>query len=267
MIRIIILIDALLQCRICKPHPGPALDHSTRKSDMKKLLLPALLVLAPAQAHHVWIEQDGKTATLQFGEFGDNLRETSPGLLDKFVTPSATLVGPRGEQPLKLTKTAQGFVLSRTAAPGEAIVVEEASYPYFENTRDGKTTRLAWTPAARYVTTFIAQEPKLTFDIVPTGQQGQFRVVYKGQPAPKVKVSAVIPNGWSKEATTDENGLVRFDLPWQGNYVIEAHFEDKHPGERNGKAYDTASFVTALSFRHASGAPALAAGPAATPSK
>jgi len=241
---------------------------------MKKLLLPALLAfaaLAPAQAHHVWIEQEGQTATLQFGEFGDNLRETSPGLLDKFVTPTATLVGPRGEQPLKLTKTPRGFVLSRTAAPGEAIVVEEAGYPYFENTRentrDGKTTRLAWTPAARYVTTFDAQEPKLTFDIVPTGQQGQFRVVYKGQPASKVKVGAVIPNGWSKEAITDENGLVRFDLPWQGTYVIEAHFEDKHPGERNGKAYDSASFVTALSFRHASGAPALAAGPAAAPSK
>mgnify|MGYP007088656474 CR=1 FL=1 len=67
-------------------------------------------------------------------------------------------------------------------------------------------------------------------------------------PAPKVKVSAVIPNGWWKEATSDAAGLVRFDLPWQGNYVIEAHFEDKQPGARNGKAYDTASFVTALSF-------------------
>jgi len=237
---------------------------------MKKLLLPALLALAacaPAQAHHIWIEQDGKTATLQFGEFGDNLRETTPGLLDKFVTPTARLVGSRGEQPLKLEKTPRGFVLSRAATPGEAIVVEEASYPYFENTQGGKTTRLAWTPAARYVTTFNAQEPKLTFDIVPTGQQGQFRVVYRGKPAPKVKVSAVIPNGWAKEATSDAAGLVRFDLPWQGNYVVEAHYEDKQPGERNGKAYDTASFVTALSFTHVSGAPALAAGPAAAPSK
>jgi len=240
---------------------------------MKKLLLPALLALAacaPAQAHHIWIEQDGKTATLQFGEFGefgDNLRETSPGLLDKFVTPTARLVGPRGEQPIAFEKTARGFVLSRTAGPGESIVIEEATYPYFENQQDGKTTRHAWTPAARYVTTFAAQQPKLTFDIVPTGQQGQFRVVYKGKPAPKVKVSAVIPNGWSKEATTDEGGLVRFDLPWRGSYVIEAHHQDPAAGERDGKPYDNASYVTALSFTHVAGAPALPAGPAAAPGK
>lgn len=237
---------------------------------MKKLLLPALLALAtcaPAQAHHLWIEQDGRTATVQFGEFGDNLRETSPGLLDKFVAPKAILVGPRGEQPLAMTKTAKGFALSRTAAAGEAIVVEETGYPYFENKQDGKTTRLMWTPAARYVTTFAVQEPKLTFDIVPTGRQGEFRVVYKGKPLAKTAVKAVIPNGWAKEATSDEQGLVHFDLPWRGGYVVEAHHSDKTVGERNGQRYDTASYVTALSFDHVSGAPALPAGPAAAPGK
>jgi len=253
-------------------HPPMPAAHRTdhRKPVMKKLLLPALLAFAacvPAQAHHIWIEQAGKTATLQFGEFGDNLRETSPGLLDKFVTPTATLVGPRGEQPVKLEKTPKGFVLSRTAAPGESIVIEEATYPYFENKKDGQTTRHAWTPAARYVTTFAAQEPKLTFDIVPTGQQGQFRVVYKGKPAPKVKVNAVIPNGWSKEATSNDEGLVHFDLPWRGSYVIEAHHQDSAAGERDGKPYDNASYVTALSFKHVAGAPALPAGPAAAPGK
>ena len=236
---------------------------------MKKLLLPALLSLfaAGAQAHQVWIEQSGARAILRFGEFGDNLRETSPGLLDKFVTPTATLITRTGKQPLQLEKTADGFVLSRGAGAGEAIVVEEASYPYFENQENGATRRLAWTPAARFVTDFAAQSPLLTFDIVPTGEAGRFKVFYKGQPAPKVTVKAVIPNGWSKEAVSDAAGLVRFDLPWRGAYVLEAHHSDKAAGERNGRPYDSASFVTSLSFVQAQGNPALAPGPAATPGK
>lgn len=238
---------------------------------MNKLLLSAFvsfLSLAPSvHAHQVWIEQQGNTATLQFGEFADNLRETSPGLLDKFVAPTAILLTKNGERTLKLDKTPQGFVLSSTAAPGETIVAEEASYPIFENSRDGKVTRTAWTPAARYITDFAERQPKLTFDIVPTGQPGQFKVFYKGQPAAKVKASAVIPSGWTKEATSNEQGILTFELPWSGTYVIEGHYTDKTAGERGGKPFDTASFVTSLSFVHPKGIAPVPAGPAATPAK
>lgn len=238
---------------------------------MNKLLqfaLASFVFVAPiVQAHQVWIEHEGKTATLQFGEFADNLRETSPGLLDKFVAPTATLLTKDGERALKLDKTPQGFVLSGTAATGESIVVEEANYPIFETNRDGKVTRTVWTPAARYVTDFAERQPKLTFDIVPAGQPGQFKVFYKGQPAPKVKVAAVIPSGWTKEATSSEQGLVGFELPWSGAYVIEAHFTDKASGERDGKPFDTASFVTSLSFVQPKGIAAVPAGPAAAPGK
>jgi len=240
---------------------------------MNKSLLPAFLALAslaasiPAGAHQIWIEQSGKTATLQFGEFADNLRETTPGLLDKFVAPSARIVGRDGERPLALQKTARGFVLSGTAAPGESIVAEDAGYAMFDSTHEGKTTRGMWTPAARWVSNLAAQEPKLKLDIVPTGQPGRFRVYYKGQPLPKAKVSAVIPNGWKREETTDEQGLVRFALPWRGAYVLEAHHLDKQPGERKGERYDTASYVTSLSFSQAAGLPALPAGPAAAANK
>lgn len=230
-------------------------------------LLSLILVTPVAHAHQVWIEQQGKTATLQFGEFADNLRETSPGLLDKFVAPAATLLTKGGERTLKLDKTPQGFVLSSAAATGESIVVEEASYPMFENNRDGKVSRTVWTPAARYVTDFAERQPKLTFDIVPAGQPGQFKVYYKGQPAAKVKVSAVIPSGWAKEATSNEQGLIGFDLPWSGAYVIEGHYTDKTPGERDGKPFDTASFVTSLSFTLPKGISPVPAGPAAAPGK
>ena len=44
-----------------------------------------LASLGTAQAHQVWLENDGGQAQLFFGEFNDNLRETSPGALDKFL--------------------------------------------------------------------------------------------------------------------------------------------------------------------------------------
>src|SRR5450830_1213751 len=101
---------------------------------MNKILLSslvAMLVAAPAaQAHQIWFEQDGKAVKLQFGEFGLNQRETTPGLLDKFVAPSATLIGAKGETALKLEKTAKGYVVggARLAA-GDAIVAEDTAYP------------------------------------------------------------------------------------------------------------------------------------------
>lgn len=218
------------------------------KKLMPLMLMSLLFQTGIANAHQVWIEQDGSKATLQFGEFGDNLRETSPGLLDKFVAPTAKLIGKKGEQSLTMNKTPNGFVLSGTAAQGESLVAEEASYPVIESKHDGKSSRLIWTPAARYITDFAEQQPKLTFDIVPTGKPGQFKVVYKGQPVSKVKIAAVIPSGWSKEATTDEQGMVSFEMPWRGEYVLEGHYNDKTAGQRDGKSYDTASFVTSLSF-------------------
>ena len=234
---------------------------------MKKLLLSLLVLSAPlAQAHHVWLEQDGKTVKLQFGEFALNQRETTPGLLDKFVAPTATLIGASGERTLKLDKTAKGFVVAGAPAAGESIVAEDNSYPTWETTKDGNVSQHVWAPAARLVTTFAAQQPKLAFDIVPTGKAGQFKVFYKGQPLPKIAVSATVPSGWAKEATTDEQGAVQFDLPWRSVYVLEAKHTDKTGGERAGKSYATANYVTSLTVSQPAGINPLPAGPVMAPS-
>lgn len=237
---------------------------------MKKLLLVTTVLtafIAPvAQAHHVWLEQDGKTVKLQFGEFGENQRETTPGLLDKFVAPKATLVGAKGERDLTLEKTAKGYVVGGAVSAGDAIVVEDNAYPGWETTKDGKTSQHIWVPAARLATTFAAQQPKLALDIVPTGKAGEFKLFYKGQPLPKTKVNAIIPNGWTKEAVSDDNGTVTFDLPWKGMYVLEAHHTDKAGGERAGAAYASASHTTSLTVMQPKGVATMAAGPAMAPS-
>jgi hypothetical protein len=50
------------------------------------LAIAALLAMVmPVQAHQIWIEEaDGQNGVVRFGVFGENLRDASPGLLDKF---------------------------------------------------------------------------------------------------------------------------------------------------------------------------------------
>ena len=230
-------------------------------------LVSSLMFAGAANAHQIWLEQTSKTANLYFGEFGENLREASLGLLDKFIKPSATLSGAKGDQALTLNKEAGSFALSARAGKNESITAEEANYPGFEKKTGETLVRSIWTPAARLVTSDAAQTPTLTLDLVPSGQPGEFKVYYKGQPLPKAKVGIIVQSGWAKEAVSDEQGAVKFELPWQGTYVLEVHHTDKTAGERDGKPYDVASFVTTLSLAQTKGIKAVAAGPAAKPNK
>jgi uncharacterized GH25 family protein len=205
------------------------------------------MVAAQAAAHHVWIEQDGQGARLHFGEFADNVREVSPGLLDKFMQARAKLVSADGEQALTVQKTSAAFAIPATAGKGESIVAE-ADYPAYDKKDAGQTLRGVWIPAARYVADFSAQTPTLVLDVVPTGKEGEFQIFYRGQPLPEVSVSAIAASGWSRDGQTDAQGRVSFNLPWQGAYGIEVKHNDKTPGERAGEKYDIASYVTTLSF-------------------
>ena len=238
-----------------------------RFSTIAAALVAGSLLSGAAGAHQIWLEQNDKAANVYFGEFGDNLREASPGLLDKFTLKNATLISASGKKPLQASKTAGAFVLNGRVAPGETIIVEETSYPGWESKKDGKVLFSIWTPAARIVADHSAQAPALTLDLLPTGTPGQFKVTYQGKALPKAKVGAVVQSGWMREAYSDEQGLVSFPLPWKGNYVLEVHHEDKTGGERDGKKYDNASFVTTLSLVQAQGVAPLPAAPAVPPSK
>ncbi|HEY8357341.1 MAG TPA: DUF4198 domain-containing protein [Ramlibacter sp.] len=237
------------------------------------LATTALFLLASAShAHHVWLEQDAQGAKLYFGEFGGNLREASPGLLDRFVKPVAHRITPTGAQPLDIRKTADGFALAGRAGPGESLVAEETAYPPSERREGDKTVRSLYAPAARLVTTLAAQPPLLTLDLVPTGRQDaqgvQFQAFYKGLPLAKAKVTVVTPSGWVREETTDAQGHIAVQLPWRGTYVLEMNHRDTGPGQRaNGDTWDRASYVTSLTVMQPDGLQSLPAPPPAAPNK
>jgi hypothetical protein len=225
-----------------------------------------------AQAHQIWIEQPaGQAAVIRFGEFGENLREVSPGLLDNFGKPTATLISVKGERSADAAKSASGFTLPFKAGQGETIVAEDPAFPLRKFKRDDREVTSWYRPAARYATGFAAQEPRLTLDIVPAGQPGTFKVFFKGQPLPKARVAIVVQSGWAKEARSDDQGAVSFDLPWKGSYVLEASYIDRTPGERPGpngaELYDGINYVTTPHVARADGVAPIPAGPVAAPNK
>ena len=131
------------------------------KQKMKLLSIAALALSASlsAQAHQIWIEQDAAGARLYLGEFADNLRETSPGMLDKFSLTSARLQTAQGERPVQLSKQATAFALSARAGAAESLLAQESGYPSWEQKKADKTERHIWTPAARWVPDFGARAP------------------------------------------------------------------------------------------------------------
>lgn len=230
-------------------------------------LLATLTMSGASQAHQIWLEQTPDTAKMYFGEFDRNLRETSPGVLDKLPAPSAKLSDAQGDRPLSLSKTANAFTLSERAARDQTLYVEESTIPVVEYKVGGVPTRAAKTLAARLATSSTALPPKLTLDVVPNGKTGEFKVYYKGEPQPKTRVGIIVQSGWAREARTDDMGVVKFDLPWQGRYVLEVRYADKTPGERGGKPYDMLNYMTTLSIMQTDGLKAVPALAPAVPNK
>ena len=254
--------------------------------------IAAIALGSAAGAHELWLEQpEGENAILRFGEFGENLRETSPGLLDNFVAPTATLFAKDKTRPLVFTKTATGFGLPVRLTPGESLIAEDARLPIRAAPREGSprdgasqrqregrpeagtppqrearagTRNWHW-PAARLITDFSAQAPRLALDIVPAGKPGTFKVTFNEKPLPKASVEISVQSGWSKRARTDDEGRVTFDLPWQGQYVMSVSHADRTPGERDGEKYDGINYATTLTLVRPAGAAPIPAGPAAKP--
>jgi uncharacterized GH25 family protein len=225
--------------------------------------LAALLLsfAVPASAHHIWLEVDGQGGKIYFGEFGENLREASPGTLDK-LQPQAKAVSSAGERPLTVEKSANAYVATGKIDGGDSIVAEDVRWPSFERKRDNKTG--IYMPAARFVPDRTPRAAALTLDIVPAGGD-KFQVLFKGKPLAKAKVVVVTPSGWGREEHTGTDGKFEVKLPWRGAYVFEVHHDDNAPGKRGEQAYDFANYVTTLTVVQPQGIEPLPEPPPAKP--
>jgi hypothetical protein len=226
----------------------------------------SVLLGAPASAHHIWIlpDADGKPV-LHYGEFVENLKEVSPGLLDR-IEPTARLVSSKGETLLEAKRGANGISLSGSPGPAECILAEDPRAPVRERKSGEQVIRSVYHPAARFVTDLSAQQPVFTLDIVPTSQPGRFQVVYRGAPLAKAKVGIMAASGWEREMRADQTGTFEAEFPWKGSYVIEVSHPDPTSGSRDGKSFELTNFVTTLSFVQPTGLDPLPTPPPAKPS-
>ena len=193
-----------------------------------------------ASAHALWLENDAKAVKLYFGEYSENLRETSPGRLDGIVEPVATVIDAVGkENPVKPIRE-NGYFAIPGSTTGNAVLVQALKQPIREpqGENPGPVSK-------RFLYARFGKGGSLPLDIENTGDM--LRLSFMGKPAAKTEIIVIAPNGWEKHLTTDEKGEVSFSLPESGLYVIEAKYEHRNPGEFEGKAYAIESHKVTLS--------------------
>lgn len=204
-------------------------------------------LVGTAAAHTIWVEREGDGARLYFGEFDENLREGSPGLLDR-LKPEAKVAG--SDKALTLDKQATFFAVAGPLAKDDSIVVENVAVT---ERRGERPTKVLNRLGARTVTDFKELPAVNTLDIVPAGKPGQFKVFYQGKPLAKAKAELIAESGWKREFKTDEQGLFEATLPWRGGYVIEVQHTDATPGKLGEEAYDSVRCASTLFVRAVDG--------------
>src|SRR5882757_1067721 len=227
--------------------------------------LLALSFIGAASAHSLWLERQGDGLRLYFGEFDENLREASPGLLDRLSPQAKVAVAGEGDKALKVDKMAGFFTVAGVVSVDDSVVAEDVRIA--ERRTAEKVTRVLARLGARYVADFKERLPVNTLDVVPAGKPGAFKVFYQGKPLAKAKRELIAESGWKREFKTDEQGAVEVPLPWRGTYVIEVQHTDATPGKLGEEAYDTLRCASTLSFRLADGPPGPPMPPAASPKR
>ncbi|MDO9709100.1 DUF4198 domain-containing protein [Paracraurococcus lichenis] len=201
-----------------------------------------LAAAAPAAAHQLWLEREGRTARAYFGEPVENLRETTGGLLDRIPGPRAFAADPA--TPLPLTRAADHFSIALPAGAGDVRLVEDAIPPFG---RAGAEDRLKTIMLAREGRS--ETQHRLDLELVPVAAGSDtFTLLLRGRPLPRAEVTLVAPPRWERRLRTDAEGRVRFETPWAGRYLAEAIHTENTPGGSGDGAYARLRFVSTLSF-------------------
>lgn len=224
---------------------------------MKSLLLALLFTLGSSQlfAHALWIETatKGKVGQEQqikiyYGEYATNEREETAKWYSDVKDFTLWLTAP-GKEKIKLSTTPGTNFYSASFTPkGDGQYVLTVSH---EAKELGGTTKYEFLSAA-IVT--VGKPAPVEHSAIPTSLSVytmeakthqinapiQLKAVLNGQALANKTVSIFSPEGWNKEATTDENGILTFNPLWAGRYVLEVSTREKASGEHNGKAYTAA---------------------------
>jgi len=217
-----------------------------------RLLFVAIMVLAfvnTSHAHYVWLERDGDgPARAYFGEWIDDIREKTGGLLDRFKAPRAFL-GTSSE--LLPVKRNDNNLEINAKGRGDVRFVDSSVPPRDDKEKGGKTRTIYYAKHGR-----LESDAKLDLELVPTVANGNTLVLlFFGSPLPKVELTIIGPPKWEKRLTTDDQGRVTIPTPWAERYVLEVtYFEEKTGGTGDDK-FDRTRHISSLSFVQRTGLP------------
>lgn len=224
---------------------------------MKKFIKPifvaaccaALLASGMAQAHYLWLESGKAGAALYYGEVDAQLKEKSPGKLDRITGAQAFT---DKAAPLELQRNANHLAIASGKAANvlameESVAVADLSKSNLGMAKSNYYARLGLPLAAG------ATSP-LALDITPGSKPNTFVLLYRGQALKNAKLEVIAPNTWMQEHKTDAQGAVEINTPWRGQYVVHVLHIDRTAGEFSGKQYDNLRNHLTYTFTRTGGA-------------
>jgi hypothetical protein len=205
-------------------------------------LLVTLFVYYSAGAHYVWLERDGDgSAFAYFGEWSDDVREKSGGLLDRIKAPKVFLGASSELLPIKRNENNLEF---QVKGRGDLRLVDNSMPPREDKEKGGATKTIYYAKAGRSETA-----AKLDLELVPiTPNANTLMLIFHGAPLAKAEVTLIGPPKWQKPLVTDDKGQITLPTPWAGRYVLEVtRFEDK-PGGSGSEKFNRTRHISSLSF-------------------
>lgn len=207
------------------------------------VLLLAMMVVLPVQAHYIWLEQaDGQTK-LFFGEYENNLREKTGSKLDNIAAPEASLLESATAK-LSLKRNADHIAIENAQSP--AVIASELSMKVKDMTKYGYGIA-----KPMYYTRLGSVKPEAAsthmLDIQPLGNH-KVAINLHGKPLAKAKLKITAPNQWQQELDANDKGEVSFYMPWSGLYVMEVIHLEPAKGSYQGEPYENIRHVSSLSI-------------------
>ncbi len=231
-----------------------------KKINLVLLTLVFSLITTSLFAHALWIETSptgtpGKAQTVRiyYGEFVENERDSVSKWYSDIKDFSLWLVGPDQKKvQLKTTPGVNYYEADFTPAQNGTYTLAVSHYAK-ELGGASRYHFLATTDVTvgKPSTGNIAAVNLLQFQkqgIAPAKLNKQLQIKLSLNQVQSVgkKVQVFSPTGWTRELTTDAHGMVTFNPPFAGRYVVEISDQDKSSGDHHGKPYaetwNTASY-------------------------